>query len=87
MPAEAGKGREPGGWIVFGLPLSLSLDHLIAGTSLGMKGFPLPLCVLVIGGCSCLAALTACRCDAWLGEWIGGVALIAIAAVLAMEGG
>jgi putative Mn2+ efflux pump MntP len=91
---DAGQGREPGGWIVFGLPLSLSLDNLIAGTSLGMKGFPLPLCVLVIGGCSSLAAFTGLRMGRMAGnyvpldgEWIGGVALIAIAAVLAIEGG
>src|SRR5262245_32483397 len=28
-------------WMVLGLPLSLSLDNLVAGTTLGMVGFPL----------------------------------------------
>ena len=89
----AGHDREPGAWMVFGLPLSLSLDNLIAGTSLGIKGFPLPVCVLVIGGCSSLAAVTGLRMGRigknYLplhGQWVGGLALIAIAAVLAVEG-
>src|SRR5436305_1873111 len=27
-------------WALFGIPLSLSLDNLLAGTSLGLLGFP-----------------------------------------------
>ena len=27
-------------WVLFGIPLSLSLDNLLAGTGLGMLGFP-----------------------------------------------
>lgn len=86
------EGRDPGGWIVFGLPLSLSLDNLIAGASLGMTGFPLPLSVVVIGTCSALAALAGLRIGriarsylAFKPEWIGGVALIGIAVALAIE--
>src|SRR6266702_2328955 len=36
-------------WLVLGLPLSLSLDNLVAGASLGMIGFPLLVSVAVIG--------------------------------------
>src|ERR1700674_5115414 len=36
-----GDDREQDGWMVLGIPLSLSLDNLIAGASLGMLGFPL----------------------------------------------
>src|ERR1041385_3400056 len=73
-------------WMVLGLPLSLSLDNLVAGTSLGMIGFPILLSVLVIGAMSALFALVGLR----LGrtavnllpiklELIGGVVLICIA--------
>jgi putative Mn2+ efflux pump MntP len=90
--SESEEGAEPGGWIVFGLPLSLSLDNLIAGTSLGMTGFPLPLSVIIIGMMSALAALLGLRMArmaatylAFKPEFIGGVALIGIAAALAIE--
>ena len=73
-------------WMVLGLPLSLSLDNLVAGTSLGMIGFPILLSVLVIGAMSALFAFAGLR----LGrtavkllpikmELIGGVVLIFIA--------
>jgi manganese efflux pump family protein len=86
---EAG---EPDRWIVLGLPLSLSLDNLIAGASLGMVGFPLWLSVGVIGLMSALMSLAGLR----LGnvavrvlridtELIGGLGLIAIAVMLALE--
>ena len=84
-------GKEPGGWIVLGLPLSLSLDNVLAGASL--TGLPVFLCVVVLGGCSALASLAGLRLgrtarDHIAGldrEWIGGVALIAIAVALAWE--
>jgi manganese efflux pump family protein len=44
-------------WMVLGLPLSLSLDNLVAGTTLGMVGFPLLLSVVVIGAMSALLSL------------------------------
>ena len=53
-------GKEAGeesSWIVLGLPLSLSLDNLVAGASLGMIGFPLLLSVPVIGAMSALMSL------------------------------
>ena len=73
-------------WMVLGLPLSLSLDNLVAGTSLGMIGFPIVLSVAIIGTMSALLSLAGLR----LGraavsllpaklELIGGVVLICIA--------
>lgn len=79
-------------WIVWGLPLSMSLDNLIAGTGLGMIGFPLLLSAVVIGAMSGLMSLA----GLWLGrvavsylrvntELIGGIALILIALALALD--
>ena len=73
-------------WMVLGLPLSLSLDNLVAGASLGMIGFPMLLSVTIIGAMSALFAFV----GLWLGrtavnllpiklEMIGGVVLICIA--------
>ena len=73
-------------WMVLGLPLSLSLDNLVAGTGLGMIGFPILLSVTIIGAMSALFAST----GLWLGrraisllpvkiELISGVVLICIA--------
>lgn len=88
----AGKeAQEAGRWMVFGLPLSMSLDNLIAGASLGMIGFPLLVSVSVIGAMSALMSLA----GLWLGrvavnflriktELLGGVALILIALTLAL---
>lgn len=86
------EASEESRWVVLGLPLSLSLDNLIAGTSLGMIGFPLWLTVVVIGAMSSLMSLA----GLWLGrravnflklktETLGGVALILIAITLAFD--
>ena len=58
---EGKEASEPGGWIVLGIPLSLSLDNLIAGASLGVLGFPLLLSIIVIGGISALMSLAGLR--------------------------
>ena len=79
-------------WLVLGLPLSLSLDNLVAGTSLGMIGFPLVMSVAIIGAMSALLSLA----GLWLGrtaagllriraELIGGVVLIFIALSFVVE--
>src|SRR6266481_4804783 len=34
------------GWLIFGLPLSLSLDNLVAGAGLGANGYPVLLCAV-----------------------------------------
>lgn len=89
----AGEEADEGGrWVVLGLPLSLSLDNLIAGASLGMIGFPVLLSVAIIGATSALLSLA----GLWLGskainflkirtELIGGVALVLIALTLALD--
>jgi putative Mn2+ efflux pump MntP len=73
-------------WMVLGLPLSLSLDNLIAGTTLGMIGFPVLLSVAIIGAMSALLSLaglrlgrTAVNLLRFRADLIGGVVLIFIA--------
>lgn len=79
-------------WLVLGLPLSLSLDNLVAGTTLGVVGFPLLLSVTIIGGMSALMSLaglmigrTAVNFFRVRTELIGGVVLILIAISLVFE--
>ena len=86
------EAREPGGWIVLGIPLSLSLDNLIAGASLGMIDFPLPLSVVVIGAMSAGMSLAGLRLGSMSvrflrinTELLGGVALVFIGLVLTLE--
>ncbi len=89
----AGKEEEePSRWIVLGLPLSLSLDNLIAGASLGLVGFPLLLSVVVIGSMSALMSLAGLKLGGLATtflksktELIGGVALIVVAVAMAIE--
>lgn len=80
------------GWVIFGLPLSLSLDNLVAGASLGLIGFPALLSVAVIGATSGLMSLAGLRLGGAAvnflklrSELLGGVALIFIALALALE--
>lgn len=49
--------QEVGRWIVWGIPLSLSLDNVIAGTSLGNLKFPVVISIIVIGFMSGLMSL------------------------------
>jgi len=93
--AQRCAGRETGDtdrWMVLGLPLTLSLDNLVAGTTLGMIGFPMLLSVTIIGAMSALLSLAGLR----LGraavsllpikmELIGGVVLIFIALSFVVE--
>ena len=79
-------------WMVLGLPLSLSLDNLIAGTSLGMIGFPILLSVTIIGAMSSLFSLaglrlgkTAINLLRFRADLIGGVVLIFIALTFVIE--
>jgi putative Mn2+ efflux pump MntP len=81
--AEAG---ETDRWMVLGLPLSLSLDNLVAGTTLGMLGFPMLISVVIIGAMSALFAVVGLRLGTTAvkllpvrAELIGGVVLICIA--------
>ena len=52
-------------WVLFGIPLSLSLDNLLAGTGLGMLGFPPVFTAAVFGA---MTAITT-----FLGLQLGGV--------------
>ena len=93
--AQRCAGRETGEtdrWMVLGLPLSLSLDNLVAGTSLGMVGFPVLLSVAIIGAMSALLALAGLRLGRTAvnllrirAELIGGVVLIFIAITFVVE--
>ena len=79
-------------WMVLGLPLSLSLDNLIAGTTLGMIGFPILLSVMIIGVMSSLFSLAGLRLGHTTvnllrikADLIGGVVLIFIAITFVIE--
>ena len=79
-------------WMVLGLPLSLSLDNLVAGTSLGMIGFPLVMSVAIIGAMSALLSLAGLKLGRMAvgflnirAELIGGVVLIVIALSFLVE--
>jgi putative Mn2+ efflux pump MntP len=79
-------------WMVLGLPLSLSLDNLIAGTTLGMIGFPVLLSVMIIGAMSSLFALvglqlgkTAVNLLKFRADLVGGVVLIFIALTFVIQ--
>jgi putative Mn2+ efflux pump MntP len=78
--------------MVLGLPLSLSLDNLIAGTTLGMIGFPILLSVMIIGLMSSVLSLTGLRLGHTAinllrirADLIGGVVLIFIAITFVIE--
>lgn len=43
------EGAANGGWMIFGLPLSLSVDNLVGGAGLGAGGFPPILSAILIG--------------------------------------
>ena len=80
------EAREADRWMVVGLPLSLSLDNLVAGTSLGMIGFPTVLSVAIIGATSALLSFAGLRLGRTAvsllrvrADFVGGVVLICIA--------
>jgi putative Mn2+ efflux pump MntP len=78
-------------WALFGIPLSLSVDNLVAGASLGLLGFPPWFSAATFGTITVLmsfAGLYLGRIVARLipvrMDLLGGVALIVMAAVLAL---
>jgi manganese efflux pump family protein len=86
------EAAEESGWIVFGLPLTLSLDNLVAGASLGMTGFPLLLSILVIGAMSSLMSATGLLLAGTAvsrlklkSELLGGLALVLVGITLTLE--
>jgi manganese efflux pump family protein len=79
-------------WMVLGLPLSLSLDNLIAGTTLGMIGFPILLSVTIIGVMSSLLSLAGLRLGHTAlnflrirADLISGVVLVVIALTFVVQ--
>jgi manganese efflux pump family protein len=83
-----------GRWMVFGCPLVLSLDNLVAGLGLGMLGFPILLSALVIGIISGLMSLAGLILGTLIErhlpirpELLGSGALILVAVALMLDVG
>jgi putative Mn2+ efflux pump MntP len=79
-------------WLLFGIPISLSLDNLIAGMGIGMLEFPVLLSALVIGLISGMMSLAGMRLGSVVGRYVplkaellSGIVLICMAVVLALE--
>jgi len=76
-------------WTVAALPLSLSVDNLLIGVSLGTFGYPLPLAAAIVGGvsaCMCIFGIVGgMRIRRWIprhADVVSGLYLIAIAAMM-----
>jgi putative Mn2+ efflux pump MntP len=81
-------------WILLGLPLSFSLDNLVAGASLGLVGKPALLTAVVFGTTSGLLSLAGFGASGIAFErmrpnlrWFAGVTLLMIAVVLELRPG
>ena len=77
-------------WALFGIPLSLSLDNLLAGTSLGLLGFSPVLSAAVFAAITTLMSFVGLCIGRATGHLIriradllGGIALVSMAVVLA----
>jgi len=77
---------------LFGIPLSLSLDNLLAGTSLGLLGFPPLFSALIFALITALMTFVGLSLGRIIGRLIriradllSGMALIVMAVVLALE--
>jgi putative Mn2+ efflux pump MntP len=78
-------------WVLFGIPLSLSLDNLLAGTGLGMLGFPPVFTAAVFGVMTALTTLLGLQLGGVLARFIplradllSGIGLSVMAVVLAL---
>jgi manganese efflux pump family protein len=90
-----GKEAEVGGngqWVMFGLPLCLSVDNLVVGVGLGVLGYPVPLSPGIIGVLSGLMSFGGLRLGRAIGsrfpfkaELVGGVAMLVLSVVLAVD--
>jgi putative Mn2+ efflux pump MntP len=89
---EAQEAEMTSGWICVGLPLTLSLDNLVAGVGLGTLGLPVLPSAVLIGLISGLMSLTGLCLGALVGRslraragQVGGAALAVLAVALAFE--
>ena len=79
-------------WALFGIPLSLSLDNLLAGTSLGLLGFSPVLSAAIFAAITTLMSFVGLLIGRGIGRLIriradllSGIALVIMAVVLALE--
>ncbi len=80
-------------WMLFGLPLALSLDNLVAGIGLGALGYPIFFAALTIGAISGLMALAGLKLSNAIGRYLpirsdvlSGAALVFAAATFVLDG-
>jgi putative Mn2+ efflux pump MntP len=78
-------------WALFGIPLSLSVDNLVAGTSLGLLGFSPLFSAAVFGAITAVLSFVGLRLGRVASRFIpirmdllGGITLIVMALVLAL---
>lgn len=79
-------------WALFGIPLSLSLDNLFAGASLGLLGFSPVLLAAMFGAITALMSFVGlylgravARVVHIRADLLGGTALVIMAVMLALE--
>jgi len=83
---EGAEPVEPGGGWIFALPLTLSMDNLLAGVGLGSAGYPVVASALVVGVVSGGMCLSGLFFGAWLGRWLPGRAEVLSGAALVAMG-
>ena len=57
-------------WMLFGIPLSLSLDNLLAGTGLGMLGYPPVFTAVIFGAMTALTTLAGLQLGGFVARFI-----------------
>ena len=73
-------------WVLFGLPLTLSLDNLFAGVGLGAIGYPILFSALVVGVLSGTMCLIGLCFGNWLRQWMPGNSEVICGAYLVVVG-
>jgi putative Mn2+ efflux pump MntP len=78
-------------WVLLGIPLSLSLDNMVAGTGLGLLGFPPVFSAAVLGTITVLMSFiglqigrVAARFILIRSDLLTGIGLLIVAVVLAL---
>lgn len=78
-------------WVLFGMPLSLSLDNMVGGTGLGLLGFPPVFSAAVFGAITALMSFVglqlgraAARFIPIRSDLLTGIGLLIVATVLAL---